>query len=165
MPKSGVEIQRYSFFRLGARWGWVVKSHAQAALPPGKRPGTHCAGCWEGPGAACGQFRLHRVSIPGPSSSQRVAIPTEITKQNQIAEDSKPRLNVKSGGFCICCFAYTRGVSIRSVTVSCFENGSSNQRARMLRNAVNCHSITNTCPPFYSSSETQNTVRMLNSRQ
>jgi hypothetical protein len=34
--------------------------HAPAALPPGKRPGTHCIGGWVGPRAGldrCGKFR------------------------------------------------------------------------------------------------------------
>jgi len=42
---------------------------APAALPPGKRPGTHCTGRWVGPRAgldACGKSRPHRDSIPGP---------------------------------------------------------------------------------------------------
>ena len=37
--------------------------HAPAALPPGKRPGTHCIGGWVGPRAGlegCGKCRLHR---------------------------------------------------------------------------------------------------------
>ena len=44
---------------------------APAALPPGKRPGTHCIGGWVGPRAGldgCGKSRPHRDSIPGPSS-------------------------------------------------------------------------------------------------
>ena len=45
--------------------------HAPAALPPGKRPGTHCIGDSVGPRAGldrCGKSRSHRDSIPGPSS-------------------------------------------------------------------------------------------------
>jgi hypothetical protein len=37
--------------------------HAPAALPPGKRPGTHCTGGWVGPRAGldgCGKCRPHR---------------------------------------------------------------------------------------------------------
>ena len=37
--------------------------HAPAALPPGKRPGTHCIGGWVGPRAGldeCGKSRPHR---------------------------------------------------------------------------------------------------------
>ena len=36
------------------------KLHAPAALPPGKRPGTHCIGGWVGPRAGldgCGKSR------------------------------------------------------------------------------------------------------------
>jgi hypothetical protein len=53
--------------------------HAPAALPPGKRPGTQCIVGWVGPMAGllgCEKSRPHRDSIPGPSSPQRVAIPT-----------------------------------------------------------------------------------------
>jgi hypothetical protein len=37
--------------------------HALAALPPGKRPGTHCTGGWMGPRAGLdwrGKYRPHR---------------------------------------------------------------------------------------------------------
>jgi hypothetical protein len=42
--------------------------HVSAALPPGRRPGTHCTGDWVGPRAGldgCGKFRPYRDSIPG----------------------------------------------------------------------------------------------------
>ena len=45
--------------------------HAPAALPPGKRPGTHCIVGWVGPRAGldgCEKSRLYRDSIPGPFS-------------------------------------------------------------------------------------------------
>jgi hypothetical protein len=45
--------------------------HASAALPLGKRPGTHCIGGWVGLRAGmdgCGKSRPHRDSIPGSSS-------------------------------------------------------------------------------------------------
>jgi hypothetical protein len=45
--------------------------HAPAALPPGKRPGTHCIGGWVDPrvGLDGGEkSRPHRDSITGPSS-------------------------------------------------------------------------------------------------
>jgi hypothetical protein len=57
--------------------------HAPAALPPGKRPGTHCTGGWVGPRAGlegCGKPRPHRDSITGPSSLKRVAIPNELSR-------------------------------------------------------------------------------------
>jgi hypothetical protein len=50
---------------------------APAALPPGKRPGTHCVGGWVSPRAGldgCGKFSPHRDSIPGPS----LQIPSDI---------------------------------------------------------------------------------------
>jgi hypothetical protein len=37
--------------------------HASAALPPGKKPGTHCIGGWVGPRAGldgCGKSRPYR---------------------------------------------------------------------------------------------------------
>jgi hypothetical protein len=48
--------------------------HAPAALPPGKRPGTHCIGDWVGPRVGldgCGKFRPplgldHRTVQPVP---------------------------------------------------------------------------------------------------
>jgi hypothetical protein len=46
--------------------------HDPAALPPGKRPGSHCIGGWVGPSAGldgCGKHRPHRDWIPEPSSS------------------------------------------------------------------------------------------------
>jgi hypothetical protein len=51
--------------------GVGCKSYAPAALPPGKRPGTHCIGVWVDPRAGLegyGKSRPHRDSIPGPSS-------------------------------------------------------------------------------------------------
>ena len=59
------------------------QSHAPAALPPVKRSGTHCVVGWVGPRASlegCGKLRPHRDSIPGPSSTQRDAIPTALTR-------------------------------------------------------------------------------------
>jgi len=48
---------------------------------PQERTSTHCIGDWVRPGAGldmCGQFRPHRDSIPGPSISYRVIIPTTL---------------------------------------------------------------------------------------
>ena len=45
--------------------------HAPTALPPGKRPGTHCIGGWVSPRAGldgCGKSRPNRDLIAGPSS-------------------------------------------------------------------------------------------------
>ena len=44
--------------------------HAPAALPPGKRPGTHFIGGWVGPSVVldgCGKSRPYRDSIRGLS--------------------------------------------------------------------------------------------------
>ena len=43
--------------------------HAPAALPAGKKPGTHCIGGWVGPTAGLdrrGKSRLHRDSPSSP---------------------------------------------------------------------------------------------------
>jgi hypothetical protein len=59
------------------RWmGWVVNPTPRP-LYPRERPGNHCVGDWVGPRAGldgCGKSRLHRVSIPGPSSPYRAAL-------------------------------------------------------------------------------------------
>jgi hypothetical protein len=57
--------------------------HAPAALPPGKRTGTHYTvqEAWWNPRAGLdgrGKSRRDRDSIPGPSSPQTVAISTEL---------------------------------------------------------------------------------------
>jgi hypothetical protein len=56
---------------------------APAALPPGKRPGTHFIGGWVGLNAGldgCEKSRPQRDSIPGPSRPEPVAIPTELSR-------------------------------------------------------------------------------------
>jgi hypothetical protein len=55
--------------------------HVPTALYPRERPGTHRTGGWVGPSAGLdkwGKSRPHRDSIPGPSSTYPVAIPTEL---------------------------------------------------------------------------------------
>jgi hypothetical protein len=52
-------------------------------LYPRESPGTDYIGGWLGPGAGldrCGKSRPHWDSIPKPSSLQRVAIPTELSR-------------------------------------------------------------------------------------
>ena len=69
-PRGRVEVQFYSFFNLGARWGWVPNATSRP-LYPQERPATHCTGGWVGPRAGlngCGKSGPHRDSIPGPSS-------------------------------------------------------------------------------------------------
>jgi len=66
---GGVEVYLYSFFILGARFGW--SKTRPTALPPGKRSGPHCIVGWVGPRArvdGCGKSRPNRDSVPGPSS-------------------------------------------------------------------------------------------------
>jgi len=60
----------YSFFNLGAGWGWVVNATLRL-LYPRERPGTHFIGGRLGPRAGldgCGISRPHRDSITGPST-------------------------------------------------------------------------------------------------
>jgi hypothetical protein len=63
--------------------GVCDKHHALAALPSGKRPITHCIGDWVGPRASldwCKKSCPHWDSIPGLSSPQQVATPTELSQ-------------------------------------------------------------------------------------
>ena len=81
-PRGGVEVQLYSFLNLGTRCGWVVNVTPRP-LYPRERPGAHYIGGWVGPRAGpdrCGKSRPHLDSIPGPSSPQRVTIPTELSQ-------------------------------------------------------------------------------------
>jgi hypothetical protein len=70
-------------FNLGAKCGWVVNATPRP-LYPRERPCTHCIEGWVGPrtgldGWGKSRPQPHRYSIPGPSSPQRVAIPTELS--------------------------------------------------------------------------------------
>jgi len=58
-PRGWVEVLLYSFFNLGARWGWVVNAMPRP-LYPWERPGNHCIGGWVGP----------RVSLDGCEKSR-----------------------------------------------------------------------------------------------
>ena len=58
--------------------GMGGQRHAPTALPPGKRPGTHCIGGCADPRAGldgCGKSRPHRDSIPEPSTLYRLSYP------------------------------------------------------------------------------------------
>ena len=82
-----------SALRLG---GWVV-STTPRPLYPRERPGTHCTGGWVGPRAGLdggGKSRPHRDSIPGPSSPQGVAIPTELSRPLRIEQWAKNKTAV-----------------------------------------------------------------------
>jgi len=59
------EVQIYSFFNLGSRWGWFVNATPRP-LYPRERPGTHCIGGWVGPRAGSAYSRPHRSS-PHPN--------------------------------------------------------------------------------------------------
>ena len=62
--------------------GWAVNATTRP-LYPRERPGTRCIGGWVGLRAGldrCIKPRPHRDSIPGPSSPQPVAIPTELSQ-------------------------------------------------------------------------------------
>ena len=59
---------------------WVVNVTPRPSYPR-ESPGTHYIGGWVGPRAGLDGFeksRLHRDSIPGPSSPWQVAILTEL---------------------------------------------------------------------------------------
>jgi hypothetical protein len=67
-----VEVALYSstFSFTPALDGGGCQRNAPAALPQGKRPGTHCTEGWVGSRAGlvwCTIFRPNRDSIPGPS--------------------------------------------------------------------------------------------------
>ena len=67
---GGVEVQLYSFFNLGARWGCVANATTRP-LYPRERLGTHCIGGWVDLGAGLDRWeisRLHWDSIPAPSN-------------------------------------------------------------------------------------------------
>ena len=63
---------------------WVAgHRHAPAALPPGKKPGTHCKEGWVGPRAGldgCGISRPPLGFDPQAVQPLRVAIPTELSR-------------------------------------------------------------------------------------
>ena len=58
--------------------------HAPTALPPGKRPGTHCETAPEPHWTAAENIAPFRDSISGPSS-QRVAVLTELSRPTQVS--------------------------------------------------------------------------------
>jgi hypothetical protein len=60
----------------------MVSSTPPAVIYPRERPGTHCTGGCVGPSAGLDERKIspHRDSIPGPSSPQSVAIPTELSR-------------------------------------------------------------------------------------
>ena len=67
-----VEVQLYSFFKLGARWRWVVNATHRPLYPRERAqvPIVQEAGWAPGPfWTGAKKSRLHRDSIPGPCSA------------------------------------------------------------------------------------------------
>ena len=67
--QSKIQVQLYSFFNLGTRWGWVVNATPRRLYP---RKETLCP-FYKGLGGpqgldGCRKLRSRRDSIPGPSS-------------------------------------------------------------------------------------------------
>jgi hypothetical protein len=59
-PRGGVEVSLYSFFNLGARWGWVVNATPRPLYLRERDLGTYCIGAWVGPLVGldgCGKYR------------------------------------------------------------------------------------------------------------
>ena len=73
-PRTGLEGpegERYSstLSLTSALYGVGGQRHALAALPPGKKPSTHCTGGWWGPGpvlTGAENLAAHWDPIPGP---------------------------------------------------------------------------------------------------
>ena len=69
-PREGEDVQFYSSFNFGARWGWVVNATPRP-LYPRERRGTHCIGGWVHPMTGLDgrvKCRPHRDSTPGSTS-------------------------------------------------------------------------------------------------
>ena len=65
-----VEVQLYSFFNLGASWGWLSTPHPSATLSLGNDPVLMCRrlGCLQGWSGQVRKIRPNCDSISGPSS-------------------------------------------------------------------------------------------------
>jgi len=78
------------------------QGHTPAAHFPRERPGTHFRGGWVGSRAGldrCGKSRLHRDSIPGPSSPYSVDIPTTLPDPPNRNEYQEYCLDGKGGQY------------------------------------------------------------------
>jgi hypothetical protein len=94
-PRTGHEVpkgeQRYSStLSLTSALdvdGWSTTRPGR--FTPRERPGTICTGRWVVSSACldgCGNSRLHRDSIPGPSCPLRIAIPTELSRPTLVSQ-------------------------------------------------------------------------------
>jgi hypothetical protein len=104
----------------------VVNATPRPLYPPpgGKRRDTHCRGSWVGPRAGLhgrGKSRLHRDSIPGPSSQQRVAIPTEPSRPtlviNKTTEVHKNKKQYRATATAVT--KVYKGVAVTVMLLSC----------------------------------------------
>ena len=77
--QTGKRVIARLFLQLRRQIGVGVQRHAPVALPSGKRPSTNRTGSWVFQSILddCVKSRYSRDAIPGPSSSQRVAIQIE----------------------------------------------------------------------------------------
>ena len=76
---GGVEVELYSFFNLGARWGgWLTPRPGRFTLGNNLVPIVQEADWAPGLIWTVAEIRNHLHSIPGPSSPQRVAIPATL---------------------------------------------------------------------------------------
>ena len=67
MAQRGSRCIALLFLQPRRKMGVGGQRHAPTALPPGKRPHTHCIGGWVGPRAGldgCGNSHPNRDSIP-----------------------------------------------------------------------------------------------------
>jgi hypothetical protein len=89
---GGVEVLLLSFLD-SAQEEVVGEFHVPSALPPGKVPAAHWIGGWMVPRAGVDGFGEQKISCPyrdsnlGPSSLQRVAIPTELSQPQLLLRD------------------------------------------------------------------------------
>jgi hypothetical protein len=75
--------------------GWMVNATPPAAFHPGKNTVPILQDAGKAPG--CRKFRLHRDSIPRPSSMQRIAIPTRLSRSTLI-KSTIPKFAWRNGG-------------------------------------------------------------------
>jgi hypothetical protein len=69
--QRGSRVYLYSFFNLGARWGWVVKVTPRPLYTRKRDPVPNCTEVWLGHRASmdgCGKSLPHRDSSPWTSS-------------------------------------------------------------------------------------------------